>query len=248
MKLNKITTRIITRIFAIAISLIFMLASHSAKSQLIDVKPWTGTYPDMEGTYPLTFISFTGWLIPVPHVFVQAWPTHYYVEAISMPVTDATEIAEETKTGLLRIVEKMVERSQMKGRYLETGEIKINTENQKKIAQELFDSRSDQLEDNYQLSNGFIKLYSKIGQFDTEPNTSGVKQIFEKEADELLMRFLMVNLLETGHGEKMEAFSGIHIEQNKLLGEIDYTYQKVRFYKRFDSKTSVSNSYTFLTQ
>jgi hypothetical protein len=178
---------------------------------------------------------------------VQAWPTHYYVEAVSMPVTDATEIAEETKTGLLRIVEKMVERSQMKGRYQETGEIKINTESQKKIAQELFDSRSDQLEDNYQLSNGFIKLYSKIGQFDTESNTSGVKQIFEKEADELLMRFLMVNLLETSHGEKMEAFSGIHTEQNKLLGEIDYTYQKVRFYNRFDSKTSVSNSYTFLT-
>jgi hypothetical protein len=90
-------------------------------------------------------------------------------------------------------------------------------------------------------------LYSKIGQFDTESNTSGVKQIFEKEADELLMRFLMVNLLETGHGEKMEAFSGIHTEQNKLLGEIDYTYQKVRFYNRFDSKTSISNSYTFLT-
>jgi hypothetical protein len=43
----------------------------------------------------------------------------------------------------------------------------------------------------------------------------------------------------------MEAFSGIHTEQNKLLGEIDYTYQKVRFYNSFDSKTSVSNSYTF---
>ena len=127
MKKNK-TTAIKMQIFAIAMILIFMLASQPAKSQLIDVKPWTGTYPDMEGTYPLTFISFTGWLIPVPHVFVQAWPTHYYVEAVSMPVTDATEIAEETKTGLLRIVEKMVERSQMKGRYQETGEIKINTE------------------------------------------------------------------------------------------------------------------------
>jgi len=246
MKKNK-TTTMKMQIFAITISLIFMLSVQPAKSQLIDVKPWTGTYPDMEGSYPLTFISFTGWLIPVPHIFVQAWPTHYYAEAVSMPVTDATEIVEETKTGLLRIVEKMVERSQMKGRYQETGEIKINTESQKKIAQELFDSRSDQLEDNYQLSSGFIKLYSTIGQFDTETNTSGVKQIFEKEADELLMRFLMVNLLETGHGEKMEAFSGIHTEQNKLLGEIDYTFQKVRFYNRFDSKTSVSNSYTFLT-
>ena len=126
----------------------------------------------------------------------------------------------------------MIERSQMKGRHQETEEIKINTETQKKIAK-LFDARSDQLEDNYQLANGFIKLYRKIGQFDTEPNTSGVRQIFEKEADELLMRFLMVNLLETGHGEKMETFSGIHTEQNQLIGEIDYTYQKVQVLQQF---------------
>lgn len=230
--------------------LIFMMIvsfPQPAKSQLIDVKPWTGTYPDMEGTYPLTFISFTGWLIPVPHVFVRTWPTHYYVEAVSMPVTDATEIAEETKTGLLRIIEKMVERGQMKDRVQETEEIKFNTENQKKIAQELFDSRFDQLEDHYQLSNGFIKLYSRIGQFDSEPNTSGVKQIFEKEADELLMRFLMVNLLETGHGDKMEGFSEISTEQNKLTGEVDYTLKKVHFFNSFNS-AEANSSYTFLTQ
>ena len=70
MKLNKITL-MKKQISAIAMFLIFILASQPAKSQLIDVKPWTGTYPDMEGTYPLTFVSFTGWLIPVPHVFVQ---------------------------------------------------------------------------------------------------------------------------------------------------------------------------------
>jgi hypothetical protein len=230
--------------------LIFMMIvsfPQPAKSQLIDVKPWTGTYPDMEGTYPLTFISFTGLLFPVPHVFVRTWPTHYYIEAVSMPVTDATEIAEETKTGLLRIIEKMVERGQMKDRFEETGEIKINTANQKNIAQELFDSRFDQLEDHYQLSNGFIKLYSKIGQFDSEPNTSGVKQIFEKEADELLMRFLMVNLLETGHGDKMEGFSEINTEQNKLTGEVDYTLKKVHFFNNFSS-AEANSSYTFLTR
>jgi hypothetical protein len=242
------TTAMRTRTFAIAISLIFMLAWQPAKSQLIDVKPWTGSYPDMEGSYPLTFVSFKTLILPVPHVFVRTWPTHYYLEAVSLPVTDATEIAADTKTGLLRIVEKMVERSQMKGRHEETEEIKLNTKLQKEISQTLFDARSDQLEDNYQLSTGFIKLYNKIGQFDAVPNILGVKQIFEKEADELLMLFLMVNLLETGHGEKMEAFLGIHTEQNKLLGEIDYTYQKVKFYNSFDSKTSICDSYNFLTR
>lgn len=230
--------------------LIFMMIvqfQQPAKGQLIDVKPWNGTYPDMEGTYPLTFVSFTGLLFPVPHVFVRTWPTHYYVEAVSMPVTDATEIAEETKTGLLRIIEKLVERSQMKDRFEETEEIKINSENQKKIAQELFDSRFDQLEDHYQLSGGFIKLYDKISLFDSEPNTSEIKQIFEKEADELLMRFLMVNLLETGHGDKMEGFSEISAEQNKLTGEVDYTLKKVHFFNSFNSEEA-NSSYTFLTQ
>lgn len=230
--------------------LIFMMIvsfPQPAKSQLIDVKPWTGTYPDMEGTYPLTFISFTGLLFPVPHVFVRTWPTHYYIEAVSMPVTDTPEITEETKTGLLRIIEKMVERGQMKDRAQETEEIKFNTENQRKIAQELFDSHFDQLEDHYQLSNGFIKLYSKIGQFDSEPNTSGVKQIFEKETDELLMRYLMVNLLETGHGDKMEGFSEISAEQNKLTGEVDYTLKKVHFFNSFNS-AEANSSYTFLTR
>jgi hypothetical protein len=231
----------------ITILIFMMIVSLPAKSQLIDVKPWTGTYPDMEGTYPLTFISFTGLIFPVPHVFVRTWPTHYYVEAVSMPVTDATEIAEETKTGLLRIIEKLVERSQMKDRFEETGEIKINTESQKKIAQELFDSRFDQLEDHYQLSGGFIKLYDKISQFDSEPNTSEIKQIFEKEADELLMRYLMVNLLETGHGDKMEGFSEISAEQNMLTGEVDYTLKKVHFFNSFSSAES-NSSYTFLTQ
>jgi hypothetical protein len=230
--------------------LIFMMIvsfPQPAKSQLIDVKPWTGTYPDMEGTYPLTFISFTGLIFPVPHVFVRTWPTHYYVEAVSMPVTDATEIAEETKTGLLRIIEKMEERGQMKDRVQETEEIKLNTENQKKIAQELFDSRFDQLEDHYQLSGGFIQLYDKINQFDSESNASEIKQIFEKESDELLMRYLMVNLLETGHGDKMEGFSEISAEQNKLTGEVDYTLKKVHFFNNFSS-AEANSSYTFLTQ
>jgi hypothetical protein len=230
--------------------LIFMMIvqfPQPAKSQLIDVKPWNGTYPDMEGTYPLTFISFTGLLFPVPHVFVRTWPTHYYIEAVSMPVTDATEIAEETKTGLLRIIEKMVERGQMKDRPRKPKKLKSIQKTKRKSHRSFLIPDFDQLEDHYQLSNGFIKLYSKIGQFDSEPNTSGVKQIFEKEADELLMRFLMVNLLETGHGDKMEGFSEINTEQNKLTGEVDYTLKKVHFFNNFSS-AEANSSYTFLTR
>ena len=233
-------------LYLVATFMSLALSPFSASSQLIDVKPWTGNYPDMEGSYPLTFVSFKDLLVPVPHVFVRTWPTHYYLEAVSLPITDATEIAEETKTGFLRLAERMIERAQMKDRHEETEGIKLNTGLQKEISQALFNARSYKLDDNYKLAEGFVKLYEKIGQFDKEPKTSGVKQAFEKEADELMTRFLMVNLMQTGHGEKLQTFSEIHAEQSKLMGEVDYTYQKVRFFNSFNS--TGTSSYNFLTE
>lgn len=199
----------------------------------------------MDGTYPLTFISFTGWLIPVPHVFVRTWPTHYYLEVGALPVTDATEIAGETKTGLLRIAAKMLERHQMKGRHDETVLIKDNTDFQKQIEERIFNSKADQLEDVYLLAQGFIKLYKKVDRIGQLQNSVQVKNILEKEADQLLLSFLMVNLLQTDHGEKLDAFSQINAELNKMLGEVDYTYSKIHFFSNYNQELV---SYSFLTQ
>lgn len=217
----------------------------SAKSQIIEVKKWTGTYPDMEGTYPLTFISFTGWLIPVPYVFIRTWPTHYYLEVGALPVTDATEIAGATKTGLLRIAAKMLERYQMKGRHDETVLIKDNTDFQKRIEEKIFNSRTEQLEDLYRLAQRFIELYKKVDRVGQLQNSARVKAILEKEADQLLMRFLMVNLLQTDHGQKLNAFSEINSVLNRLLGEVDYTYTKIHYFSNYNKELI---SYSFLTQ
>ena len=174
--------------------LLIFVATEQSKAQLIEIKPWHDYYPEMEGTYPLTFISFTGWLIPIPHVFVRTWPTHYYVEVGALPVTDGGEIAGQLKTGLLRIAAKAIERSQMKGRQEETEGIKVNTDFTQQIGDKLFKARSDELSDIYNLAAQFIKLYQKVNKIGGLSNSGKLYSIYEKKADQLLMQFLMVNL------------------------------------------------------
>jgi hypothetical protein len=222
------------------------VAVKKAGAQLLDVKPWHGYYPEMNGSYPLSFVAFKGWLFPVPHYFIRTWPTHYYIEVGALPVSDGTEYAGRTKTGLLRIAAKLLERSQMKGRHDETSQIKDNTQFQKMIEERLFNSRKDQLPDIYGLANQFINLYRKIDRFEGLENSSGVKSILQDEADDLLMRFLMVNLLESDHGSKLESFAGLQTDLNHLSGETDYTYRKLCHLNIFGN--AVTGSYAFLTQ
>ncbi|MDX9882251.1 MAG: hypothetical protein RBS73_09305 [Prolixibacteraceae bacterium] len=233
------------KLIIVMIALLAVCFPESVKSQIADIKKWTGTYPDMEESYPLSFIAFKGWLIPVPHVFVRTWPTHYYIEADAMPVTDATEIGGSTVTGLLRIAAKMLERHQMEGRHDETVQIKNNTDLQKQIGEKLFNARADQLEDMFGLAQRFIRLYGKIDRIGGLPNSAEIKNIFEEEADRQLMRFLMVNLLQTGHGEKLDALSEINSTLNKLLGEVDYIWSKIRYFSNYNAEIT---SYSFLTQ
>ena len=234
------------RLFHLLImSLLLFATAEQSKAQLIEIKPWHGYYPEMDGTYPLTFISFTGWLIPIPHVFVRTWPTHYYVEVGALPVTDGGEIAGELKTGLLRIVAKAIERSQMKGRKEETEGIKVNTGFTQQISDQLFSARSDELGDIYNLAAQFIKLYHKVNKLGGLSNSGKIHSIYEKEADQLLMQFLMVNLFQTDHGRKLDAFYVLSKELWKLLGELDYTHGKLLFFNSFNNQ---SLSYSFLSK
>ncbi|MDX9882635.1 MAG: hypothetical protein RBS73_11255 [Prolixibacteraceae bacterium] len=231
---------------SISTAVITTIALKGANAQLLDVKPWHGDYPEMNGSYPLSFIAFKGWLIPTPHVFVRTWPTHYYIEIGALPVSDGTEYAGRTKTGLLRIAAKLLERSQMKGRHDETEQIRDKTEIRKVISQKIFDARKDELPDIYHLADQFISLYQKIGSFDQLRNSNGVKNILQDEADNLLMRFLMVNLLESDHGTKLNSFADIQKDLNHLTGETDYTYRKLLHLNILGENTF--NNYAFLTR
>ncbi len=221
-----------------------MLPGKELQAQVFAIKSWNGLYPDMQGTYPLYFMAFKGWPIPTPHEFIRIWPTHYYFQVVSMPTYDLQDYSSELKVSFLRIVAKQLEKSQMKKRQEETQQIRENTEIQRDIEKKIFDANSDQLPDVYSIASGFIRLYISIDNLDKLPNCQWLRPTYQKEADELLTRFITVNLFLTDHGKKMEAFSEIREELNKQLGETDYTYRKVLHLQAFNA--NVPQSYAFL--
>jgi len=217
------------------------------QAQAFAIKRWRGTYPQMNGSYPLSFMAFKGgFIIPVPHFFVRTWPTHYYIELGAMPVTDSENLTGSIKTGFLRIVEKILERSQMQKRSEETAQIKENNLQQRDIELKLFNSRSDYLPDVYGIADQFIRLYQSINNLEKKANAGAIAQISRREADELVVRFIMVNLLQTDHGKKMEAFSEIRSELTRQIGETDYVNRKVYHFNFFSQ--DAGNAYAFLTR
>ena len=239
-----------TRKVGIIIFLILIMVIISADkidAQAFAIKRWRGTYPQMNGSYPLSFMAFKGgFIIPVPHFFVRTWPTHYYIELGAMPVTDSENLTGSIKTGFLRIVEKILERSQMQKRSEETTQIKENNLQQRDIELKLFNSRADYLPDVYGIADQFIRLYQSINNLEKQANTGAIAQISRREADELVVRFIMVNLLQTDHGKKLEAFSEIRSELNRQIGETDYVNRKVYHFNFYSQ--DASNSYAFLTR
>ncbi len=223
-----------------------LLPATQLRGQVFEIKSWGGVYPEMNGSYPLSFIAFQGFLPPVPHLFVRSWPTYYYFEVGPAAVTDAENLAGSIKTGFLRIVERLLEQSQIEQRSDETTQIRDNTFQKKVIELKLFNARSDSLPDLYCIADQFIRLNKSISILGKQQNTAVIVGICHREADDLLVRFLMVNLLQTDHGKKLEAFAQIRSELTRQLGETDYVNRKV-YHFNFYKQTS-NNSYAFLTR
>ncbi len=239
-----------TKRLGMIISLILIIELTSTvqlHAQAFAIKRWRGTYPQMNGSYPLSFMAFKGgFIIPTPHFFVRTWPTHYYIELGAAPVTDAENLTGSIKTGFLKIVEKILEQSQIQKRSEETTRIKANNLQRRDIELKLFNSRSDYLPDIYGIADQFIRLYQSINDLEKQANAGAIAQISRREADELVVRFIMVNLLQTGHGKKLEAFSEIRNELTRQIGETDYVNRKVYHFNFYSRDTG--NAYAFLTR
>jgi len=233
-----------TRIYVSLVFLLVLLTGNCSEAQVTAVKSWHGYYPEMDGSYPLSFIAFKGWLIPVPHVFVRSYPTYYYVEADATPVSDSEGYTDLLRIDFLKIAARVIEKTQMKNREDETSGIKNNTEYRYEIGKKLFDAQSDCLPDIYDIASGFVRLYTCINRLNSLEDCGWLEQEYEKEADGLLTRFLGINLLQTGHGAKLDAFSAIRTELNRQTGETDYVFRKVYYYRFYNA--SDSRSYAFL--
>ena len=174
----------------LVVTVISSTAIYKTNAQLLDIKPWKGTYPEMDEQYPLSFISFKGgFLIPTPHYFIRLYPTHYYLKVGALPVSDAAGYSGIAKAGFLRIAERLIERNQMKQRHEETDRIKLNTELSKQIEQKLFNSRKESLSDIYKLTEKFVSLYKKLDRLSSLENGGKVKNILHNDADQLVLRF-----------------------------------------------------------
>jgi hypothetical protein len=230
-------------IYLIGLIIALSLSSRNAEAQLIDIKPWHGYYPEMDGDYPLSFVSFKGWLFPRPHFFIRYWPTHYYMEVGALPVSDSEGYADVTRINLMKLIEKLFEKSQMKQRQEATEGTRDNTQGQKDIEATMFGSRSDELPDIYKLAEAFIRLYQSLNRLDKLKGCSWLKSLLEKDADGLLVRFISVNLLQTDHGQKLEAFSEIYRELNRQIGDADYSYRKVHFFQYYAQQDKPSFSF-----
>jgi hypothetical protein len=159
-------------------------------------------------------------------------------------VYDALTYVGENKDGLLRIAARVLENQQMKGRHSRTEGIKKNTKLQKEIVKKLFDARSDHLEDIYLLGSRFLRVYQKVDDIGLLYQGAKVKQMLRQEADDLMLQFLMVNLLETSHGEKVDVFTRLDVALDNLIGEVDYAYNKLHFFNNFSEEPL---SYSVLT-
>jgi hypothetical protein len=197
------------------------------KAQVLEIKTWKGTYPEMNGSYPLAFIAFKGTLIPVPHEFVRLWPSHYYLKPDALQVFDGAQFSIETQVGLLKMGKKFLEKLLMIQRHDETVQIRNNAEKRRDIGKTIFDAEFDQLPDAYRIAAGFVRLYGsidKLKKLNSIDDCTWLVTIYRRQADDLLLRFVSINLFQTDHGEKIEAFAGIRKELNNLMGETDYTY------------------------
>ncbi|MBS2210710.1 hypothetical protein KEM09_04815 [Carboxylicivirga mesophila] len=209
--------------------IVFLLISSAAMGQgAFAIKKWKGRYPRMNNDYPLAFVSWKGWLPPVPHFFVRLYPSHYYYYLTSLPVIDAKSYLDMGLYGGLKMVLKNIDKDALYQSLQAIEGTQLNQMAHEEIAAFMRQSRLVSMPDIYQTSLCFDKAIQALHDLKQQDAPSAIHAGFEQDIRHYLEELLMINQLDARQGDKLQAMAELNRNVQQLTGTIHYTTHKIR--------------------
>ncbi|MBK3518258.1 hypothetical protein JIV24_13015 [Carboxylicivirga sp. N1Y132] len=229
-------------IFIMLLSLLTIEASQAQSA--FAVKKWKGRYPRMNNDYPFTFVSWKGWLPPVPHFFVRLYPSHYYYYVNSLPVVDSKSYVNMTFQSVLKLVLKNIDKKALLTNMQEISGIQNNQWQHEAIESFLRDSRLRSLLDIYNTPQSLQNCMTALADLNTEEVPKDIIQQLEWSMEQQVETYLMINKLDAEQGEKLKALGQVNHEIKQLTGTIRYTAQKIEYFQKWNQE--IRHSLSFL--
>jgi hypothetical protein len=219
--------------FTLPLLIFFACASTTATGQsAFGIKKWKGRYPRMNNDYPLAFVSWKGWLPPVPHFFIRIYPSHYYYYLNSLPVYDAKSYLETGLYDGLKLVLKNIDRNALRQSMEAVSGIQLNQEARQAIEDFLRQSRLSPLRDIYQTSDHFYQAIQALNQLMQQGVPNEINRQFENDIRHYLEELILINQLDAKQGDKLNAMAKLNQAVRQLTGTIHYTSHKIRSYRQ----------------
>ncbi|WP_439185419.1 hypothetical protein [Carboxylicivirga taeanensis] len=213
----------------LSLLIVFLLMTSTAMGQdAFAIKKWKGRYPRMNNDYPLAFVSWKGWLPPVPHFFVRLYPSHYYYYLTSLPVMDAKGYVDMGLYNGLKMVLKNIDKDALYQNLQAIEGTHLNQTAHEEIAAFLRQSRLVSIPDIYQTSLCFDKAIQALDDLKQQDVPSAIHAGFEQDIRHYLEELLMINQLDAKQGDKLQAMAELNRSVRQLTGTIHYTIQKIR--------------------
>lgn len=206
--------------------------STSIAQSAFAIKKWSGRYPRMNNDYPLAFVSWKGWLPPVPHFFVRLYPSHYYYYLNGIPAYDVKSYVDMGLYNGLKLVLKNIDEAALKASMEAISDIQQNQLAHENIEDYLRQSRLTPLTDVYQTSKLFAQVIQALEQLKQQNGPTAIHEGFERDIRYYLEELLLIKQLDASQGDKLKAMSDLNQGVRQLIGTIHYTQSKLRSYRQ----------------
>lgn len=220
--------------------LLLMATSTTQGQSAFAVKKWKGRYPSMNNDYPLSFVSWKGWLPPVPHFFVRLYPSHYYYYLNSIPAMDTKGYVDMTLYDALKMVLKTIDKNALQKSMQEVSGIQLNQLQHQEIEAFLRNSRLSTVPDIYQSADNVQQCLQALDYLKSKEVPNTVIENFESALNQELEAYLMIGQMDAEQGDKLKALASLNQNLRQLAGTITYTAQKVAYFQSWNNETSTS--------